>query len=236
MIISRDQTIAGQPATQVREVMRLLRERGYTVLGLAEETGRSEGETRGLVDDLVAEGLLERAERAMPVVTGTGETAARFDELIVFATTIAGNALAKARIGKRMARKEARELLQGVIDRAAAVNGSDDWLHWVREVVLYGSLASDGDEPVGDVDVAAVLEPRFDDAEYGTRQERMIVEDGARPGTITEVITFAHAKLLRHLRGRSPRVDLVDYGAGESLPPGAQSKLVYSLDTAPKQL
>jgi hypothetical protein len=64
----------------------------------------------------------------------------------------------------------------------------------------------------------------------------MIAEDGARPATITEVITYGHAKLLRHLRGRSPRVDLVDDGAGESLPAGAQTKVIYGLDAAPRPL
>lgn len=142
MIISRDQTIAGRPAVEIRDVMRSIRGRGYTVIGLAESQGVGESDGRDLVADLVAEGYLERAHHPTPVVVGSVENAVPFDELVVFTTTIAGNALAKAPIGKRMPRAEADRLLQGVINRAAEVNDSDGWLHWVPEIVLYGSLAS----------------------------------------------------------------------------------------------
>jgi hypothetical protein len=60
-------------------------------------------------------------------------------ELLV--TTIGGNALAKARIGRPMPRSEARRLCDGVVARAQGVNASDEWLHWVVEVGLYGSFA-----------------------------------------------------------------------------------------------
>lgn len=129
------------------------------MIGLAESQGVGESDGRDLVADVVAEGYLERAHHPTPVVVGSVENAVPFDELVVFTTTIAGNALAKAPIGMRMPRAEADRLLQGVINRAAEVNDSDGWLHWVPEIVLYGSLASAGDGPVGDVDVGVVLEP-----------------------------------------------------------------------------
>jgi hypothetical protein len=145
-------------------------------------------------------------------------------------TTIAGNALAKARIGKRIERSAAEELLAGVVDRAADVNRSDVWLHWVRQVALYGSLASGHQETVGDVDVAVAIEPRFAADEFDARQEQMIDRDGARPPTLTDAMGSAQRKLLRHLRGRSPRVDLLETGPGQLLPPGARHRTVYEYE------
>lgn len=75
--------------------------------------------------------------------------------------TIAGNALAKAQIGSPMARRKARALLDGAVGRASQVNENGDWLHYVTEIVLYGSLARSDDAPAGDVDLAVRLEPRY---------------------------------------------------------------------------
>lgn len=123
----------------------------------------------------------------MEVVTGTPETDVRFDELVLVSTTIAGNALAKARIGKRMERSVAEGLLRGVLDRAAEVNHTDVWLHWVRQVVLYGSLASDGQETAADVHVAVVIEPRFGVDEFSA-------PTGARPTTLIDAMSYAQTQ------------------------------------------
>src|SRR5207248_8644989 len=101
---------------------------------------------------------LELVEHPAVTVTGTGEDPSAYDASEFYRTTIAGNALAKARVGKPMARTDAVKLLEGVIARAEDANRSGRWLDWVVEIVLYGSLALEGDEPVGDVDVAVRIE------------------------------------------------------------------------------
>ena len=133
MMISREQTIAGRPAVELREVMRRLRGRSYTVLGLAEDRRMGEDEARRLIEDLLAAGFVERAEHPGISVVGTAENDLPSGVLDFYTPSIGGNALAKARIGKRMERSEADRLLQGVIERAAAVNENDGWLHWVGE-------------------------------------------------------------------------------------------------------
>jgi hypothetical protein len=80
---------------------------------------------------------------------------------------------------------------------------------------------------VGDVDVAVAVSDRYEDEEFVSRQEEMIVRDHASPRSIIEQIGYAELKLVRYLRGRSGRIDLELKRAGEGLPPGATSSVVY---------
>jgi hypothetical protein len=169
MIIGREQRIVGRPAVEVRDLMRAIRGVGFTI---AERTGMTEAAARRLVRDFQDRGFIDRVGRPMSVVTGTAEDGVPFAELTFVTTTIAGNALATARIGKRMDRSVAHQLLREVINRADAVNHGDRWLHWVRHLILYGSLAADSLDAVGDVDVAVVIEARFNTAEFNAARDR----------------------------------------------------------------
>lgn len=128
MIVSRDQLIVGRSAVQVRGLFRSVRGYAFTVLGVAEQAHLSEEEARAVIDDLTEAGLVEQVGQPMPAIVGDAETTLRYDELATFTTTIAGNALAKARIGKRMPREEALEFLEGVVRRAKDVNHDDRWV------------------------------------------------------------------------------------------------------------
>lgn len=59
----------------------------------------------------------------------------------------------------------------------------------------------------------------------------MIERDGANLQSIVDVVGYAHTKLMRHLRGRSLRIDLVEIDDGRPLPPGAISVTVYRQDS-----
>lgn len=228
MMIAPGQLIAGRPALEVRDIMRRMRERGYTCLGLARELRVDEMTASRLLADLLNAGLVERCDAVVgTIVVGEAEQGQPVHALELFASAVAGNALAKARTGRKMPRKEAYELLQGVIDRAEGVNHDDTWLHWVIEVVLYGSLATDSDDPVGDVDVGVRFVPRFAATEYHARQDALIAQDGASPRSVFALVGYAQVKLLRHLRSRSRRIDLDDIGG---VPPGATRRTVYTFE------
>lgn len=229
MLIQRDQVIAGRPAVEVRDLMRTMRRTAHTVAGLAAELEVSLPEATRLAAELSAAGLVETTESySGPYVVGREEDLANGEQPQLLVTTIAGNALAKARIGKRMPRREAQKLCDGVIARAKEVNASDRWLHWVVELSLYGSFAMPGDDPVGDIDLAVRLEQRYEHDDHMRRNDDMIDADGARPQTIIDVLSYAEVKVLRHLRGRSPRVDLLQSGPrGTGLPPGVTLVPLY---------
>jgi hypothetical protein len=171
MLIGRDQVIVGRPAVEVREILRTLNDVPHSTRALAERLGLDEAAARSLVSDLRAEDLIEMCDRSGPyVVTANEDATGPFPEM--WSTTIGGAALAKARIGVPMRRVTAQGLLDGVLARVIEVNRSDEWLHWVIEVVLYGSFALDGDGPVGDIDVAVRLEAPQPPAEYCVSKRR----------------------------------------------------------------
>jgi len=229
VLIQRGQLIAGRPAVEVRELMRLMRWTAHSVAGLAGVLEISPAEATTLAADLRDAGLVDVDEHhSGSYVVGRDEELTSGPQPQLLVTTISGNALAKARIGKPMARSEPRRFCDGVIARAKGVNASDEWLHWVVEVGLYGSFAVPGDGPVGDVDLAVRLEPRYEHEGYLWRNEDMIDADRARPQTIIETLGYAEEKLLRYLRGRSPRVDLLQGGSrGSGLPPGVTPVPLY---------
>lgn len=60
MIISRDQLIVGRPAVEVRDMLRVMRDRGFTIRGLAERAGMTDCAAERLVADLQAARLVAR--------------------------------------------------------------------------------------------------------------------------------------------------------------------------------
>lgn len=225
MLIERGQTIAGMEATEARSLMRTLQFEAYSTRALADRFGTSEDGAGTLVETLCEAGLIEATESAGRYMLGPGESIDRLPRL--WRTTVSGNALAKARIGKPIARATAIRLLDELLDRVRAANEGDEWLHWIDRVTLYGSLMQPDKDVVGDIDIAVELTDRFEDSEFDTRQSEMIVRDSASPRSIIEQIGYGQLKLVRHLRGRSGRIDLELKHVGDDLPAGATSSVVY---------
>ena len=130
-----------------------------------------------------------------------------------------------------MPRAKAEALLSGVLDRARAANESDQWLDWVHRVLLYGSLADETRASVGDVDVAIALVPRVGRKQYRDMTERLVEADQRALSTFVDRLGYPAQKLLRNLRSKSPRIDLIQLNAeGEGIPPGAPQIEVYRFD------
>ena len=207
-------------------MMRALRDRSHTTLAFGERFGVDRSSAADLLALLIESGLIEEETASRPYVIADEEGDLRLGELTLWTTTISGSALAKAKVGKPMDRSKANELLAGVVTRAREINASPEWLHWVVELVLYGSLAQDGDGAVGDVDLGVQLEPRFEFDDLMHRQQALIEADGAKPSAFA-AISYAEGKLMKALRGSSSRIDLVQYGEQHPLPPGATALVVY---------
>ncbi len=223
MLIQREQLIGGLPAPQTRQLMRKLGVAAHSVSAISSMMGTGREEAVHLLDRLQEEGLVESMPAsAAPVsyqadeaLTGEGPGPE------VWTTTIAGNALARARIGKPMARTKAESLLDGVVERARAANESGQWLDWVHRIVLYGSLADETRTSVGDVDVGVVLVPRLNREQYRELTEHLLETDRPSLSNFVEEVAYPARKLLRYLRAKSPRIDLVQLRPdGSGIPPG----------------
>ena len=153
-------------AVEARDLARLLRDWAHSVHGLAEALGVATVDAEAVIATFEEAGLVERADPRAPSVVGLDESSIT---PILWRTTIAGSALANARIGKPMSRSKAGGLLDGVVARAAVVNADAAMLHWVEELVLYGSFATEGDGPVGDVDLGVRMVCRYGQDDFFQR-------------------------------------------------------------------
>jgi len=99
-----------------------------------------------LIKALLKEGLIEELNRDAAGV-------------MFYCCTIQGQALRMVRFVPRINRHKVEALLSGVLKRVAAINASDELLHWVTEVRVFGSYLTNA-EDFGDLDVAIKLERR----------------------------------------------------------------------------
>lgn len=123
-MIQRDQQIAGSPATAARQLMRKIGDSGVTASFVDDFLGDGR-EGRRILEDLEVLGFVCRVDPSShPMVRfGSGDNLEIAIDLVgVWGTTVAGNALAKARLGKPISRSRAQVLLDGLLARVAAVN------------------------------------------------------------------------------------------------------------------
>ncbi len=229
MLISRDQSIAGLAAPLARDIARKLHWTSYTARALAFETGMRDAEA-AVLQEMAAAGVMTREgphvnSRTAPEEDGSDR------EVELWRTTIAGNALAKARIGKPMPRERAQRHLDELLTRVDAVNADADGLYWVDVVELFGSLAEPDRVEVGDVDVRVTVSHRYAYEDHEKRR-RAMVDASASAGRVfnsmMQELAFPEAELRRRLRGRSVKVDLqLDIGAQRDLPAEARTVEVY---------
>jgi hypothetical protein len=230
MLIARDQEIAGIPAPRARDLMRTIRECRLTIGAVAEAMDMSHEEARDLIGRLADAGFVccvGHGERRHALYLD-GET----DADACWGTTLAGNALSKARIGKPMPRRMAQELLDGLLERVAAVNADPDGLFTVERVEVFGSFTDSTRDLVGDIDVHLLFDRRVDGDEFIRRALNAAAraEDaGRRFNSHIDRLSFAELDLYRALPNGSPRLDIQFDAIGHEapLPAGASTQVVY---------
>ena len=222
--------IAGFPAVELRAVMRELRSYAMSARILTKHLGVQEAAS--VIAGLESAGLIEPRPRGAGGSFGI-EDDEDWRDVTLYRTTIAGNALAKARIGKPMKRQRAEELLSGLLDRVRAENDSQDGLFWIERVGVFGSFADVSKAEVGDVDVHIVYSHRYDHDEHRERNWDLIreaCEQGRTgPSSIIEELFWADDRMFKRLRSRQSRLDIQfdRDGAEKSLPEGAMVVEVY---------
>jgi predicted nucleotidyltransferase len=235
MLIQRDQEIAGMPAVEARALMREIRECAVTVEAIAELLGIEPSEAANVVMRLADAGKMCRVDPFERSRTWHAESEADSpdDSLEYWGTTIAGNALAKARIGKPIPRAKAQELLDGLVDRARAINADPASPFLVARIAVFGSFVDETRSEVGDVDVHLVFERRVDGDRYGELAEQAATAaeaGGRRFRSLIERLGHLDTEFRRFLRGASHRLDIQFESPREDprLPPGVAPIEVYS--------
>lgn len=231
VMIQRGQEIGGLPATDARELMRKIGEHAVTS-GFAGDVLGDGRDGLEVLETLASLGFVERVDgaSASTVQFGRAEPGVRDDD--VWVTTVAGNALAKARIGKPIPRAKAQALLDGLIARAVALNADDTSAFVVEEIFVFGSFAEGVRDQVGDVDVSVVFDRRVDDDRFMemTREAAAEAErNGKRFRSFLERLAFLEVQFQRGLKSGSGRLDIQFDLAGRAplLPEGATVVSVY---------
>lgn len=235
VLIGRDQTIAGLSAVAARDLMRRVRECAVTLGYLADLLDIPDTQARSIIDALHTEGLLcrvDRHDRSFTLV-GRADPDGMDAGLEWWGTTIAGNALGKARIGKPMTRPQAQRLLDQLIERVIAVNADAASVLSVVAVDVFGSFADPERDQVGDVDVLVMFDRRVDGDEFIERSLAAAdhaERQGRRFATFHDRLSHLEMSFRRDIRGRSPRLDVQFEPAGgqSRLPPGTTLHRVYT--------
>jgi hypothetical protein len=193
--IAPNDTIAGIPAVNLRDAFR----DGPPFVsqsGLAASLALAAAESKELIGLLEADGYIARTEDGARWIL-----------------TVKGAALTMAKATRPFNRSVADRHLVKFLERVDDSNASDYWLYWVDEVFLFGSMLADSSAPVGDVDLAVRLTPRWSGDELHTRlsdREFDARAGGRQFSNVVESIFWPQEEQWRFLRGRSNVLSLTD--------------------------
>jgi hypothetical protein len=142
MRITSDQSIAGYPALQVRQFVRKCRFINFPTEAAENTLMLSADAAANFLSKLADLGLIEKSHER--------------ERKQLFQLTRKGQALANASAAKPIYRKTAEYVLAQFMERVHKVNATPEYLFQVNNVVLFGSMLSDG-ERLGDVDIHSLF-------------------------------------------------------------------------------
>jgi predicted nucleotidyltransferase len=216
MIIDPKETIDGQPAKRVRDILRRL---GWvwTRDDLEKQVGN-----RALANKLFA-GFKRRGWIQLVKDARSGE---------YYECTLDGSQFRKAHVGKGIARSKAEQALQGLLARVRQVNADDYWLYRVKRVVVFGSYLSN--KPVlGDVDVAVELEQKATDPDERVRllseRSREALMAGRRFSNFLDQIGWAETEVKLFLKNRDRWLQLAQPSDAVLTRRSTKTKVVFEL-------
>lgn len=158
MRIDPKSKIANFPILRVRDALKRLARRDWSVEMLQNVLGADPSEVASLLEALLNERLVESADRRG-----------------FWRTTPAGNALALA-TARPVSRTAAQRHLDAFLARLAEVRADDRWLYKARRVYLFGHFLDPALEVVGNVDLAVDLVRKEPDAEVHGQRERAYIQ------------------------------------------------------------
>lgn len=219
MHITRDMSIIGFPALEVRSLLQRAAQRPWGFgRDLVEEVWRVDADrAQAIVQALQAEGYIE----PIPV---------RQTDTERWETTVKGNALANASAAPPIVRATADRAVADLVARAAQVNASPDYAFLVERLTLFGSYLGDG-ATVNDVDVAVDLRPRHTDPKRQRQHEDQRIMAAFAAGrsfsTIIAQLAWPVQEVYLLLKHRSRTLSLHDERQHAVLLAAVPTRVVY---------
>ena len=204
--------IAGLPSVRVRDALRRLTRRDWSVERLQDLLGGEPSEIAEVVEALRAAGLIEPAQQAG-----------------LWRTTPQGAAFALA-TARPVSRAAAQRHLDGFLARLDEVRDDAGWLYEARRVWLIGGFLDPALEKIGSVDLAVELVRKEPDENAHRRRERAYIQrqwdEGRIFRSIRQELACPTDDVLKHLKKRSWILNLHPVTEPPS-PTETPSRLVY---------
>lgn len=108
-------------------------------------------------------------------------------------------------------RSTARELLEGIAQKAREANARPEFVYSVARIAVFGSYVSSDKEKLGDLDVAIELVPRYQGDDLTKAREEAFIQWGPQTSNIVDRYMFACNEVARYLRNRSACMSLHTY-------------------------
>ena len=157
----------------------------------------------GLLAHFVAEGYLNITKRTTETWTVTSKAKRLFDK----STT------------RLLKRTKAQEKLQALLVRVKQLNENAYYLYTVTRLGVFGSYLTDKNL-LGDLDVCLSLAPREKNKAHMKLHQGRInraFAEGHRLSSLSDEICYPIDECYKFLKGRSPKLNLADFSAIETL-------------------
>ncbi|MFD7012367.1 hypothetical protein [Rhodococcus jostii] len=194
MQIQKLDVIGGISAPQARHLVRHYRLWGCAELA-AEVLETSSDRALNALDALCTEGYLN--------TSGSGDEQQ-------WHTSVKGNALAMAKLGKPIRRSTAERLLNDVIGRAHAYNTDATKLLIVEQIRVFGSYLDPEIDRLGDLDVAITLGRRVPDSRFAEFALRFAEQSGRTFPRYVDKLFWPETDLLRILKSGSRSISITE--------------------------
>jgi hypothetical protein len=196
LLLAKRDMVAGYPAMEVRRMLRVILSCHGRIFPhepasakWAEKWLRPPVPLGQLIAVFLCEGLLQPSE----------------EEKGAYELTDKGRAVAQSKACKPITRRTGNEAIEGLLQRAKAVNSDRQFVKCVDALVLFGSFVTQKARP-SDVDVAFKLRPRWTDKEEQDRRERECISTAMRGGrhfqNIVDELSWPDRKVELYLRNR----------------------------------
>lgn len=196
MRIDKKQKIAGIPAITVRDFLKKVKDRLFTVSDAIRFLKTDEQTVTTILAELQSCEYIELHD----LKTET-----------VWEVTTAGRTFSMASAAKPILRKTADKKIQEFLDRVETVNCSNHYIYEVVKVVVFGSYLSEQDK-INDIDIGVALERKTTDRavfdEMFEQCIRQAEQDGRHFGTHLERIFWPEREIQLFLKSRSRSISL----------------------------
>jgi len=213
--ISKTDTIAGLPAELARTIVRQFKG-GY------------------LIPEAIADLLEGTGLEPGPVFAGLEKAGflkgklVRHGEEVWWETTIQGNALAMASLGKPIKRTTADRLVAGLLDRARDYNADPGKPMFINTLTVFGSYLRPEVDPVGDIDIELTYGSRITNQKVLSAYTKA---SGRSFGTYLDELLWPQAELLLYLKNKSAFINITTEDVSKIT---SQFETIYSINDDPQ--